>query len=176
MSPTEKKAGEALLGLGGNLKDPPASMSAALHLLQADDAIDVVAVSRLYRTPPWGITDQNWFFNSCALVRTLLDPHELLDACLLAERQLKRVRRKRWGPRIIDIDVLTFGDQVIQDEGLRVPHPHLHERAFVLLPLLDIAPDVLVHGKPVSHWADSVDATGIEIVSKDGEWWQEEAL
>ena len=172
MSRTEPTARDALLGLGGNLQDPPASMSAALNLLQADDAVDVVAVSRLYRTPPWGKTDQNWFFNSCALVCTTLDPHALLDACLSAERQLKRVRRERWGPRIIDIDVLTFGDHTIHEDGLRIPHPHMHERAFVLLPLLDIAADAVVHGRPVSHWADSADASGIEIVSEDGNWWR----
>lgn len=173
MSPTEGNAVEALLGLGGNLEDPPASMAAALHLLQADDGIDVVSVSRLYRTPPWGKTDQNWFFNSCALISTTLNPHELLDACLSAERQLKRVRRERWGPRIIDIDVLTFGDQTIHEDGLRIPHPHMHERAFVLLPLLDIAADTTVQGRRISEWAVSADATGIEIVSEDGRWWRQ---
>lgn len=171
MSPTEPHAREALLGLGGNLEDPPARMSSALHLLQADDAIEIVRVSRLYRTPPWGKTDQNWFFNSCALVRTSLDPHALLGACLSAERQLKRVRRERWGPRIIDIDVLTFADRTIHQDGLRIPHPHMHERAFVLLPLLDIAEDVLVNGRTVSQWAAEADASGIEIVSDDGNWW-----
>lgn len=172
MSPTEAKVHDVLLGLGGNLEDPPASMSAALHLLQADDAIDVISVSRLYRTPPWGNTDQNWFFNCCALARTTLDPHELLDACLSAERQLKRVRRERWGPRIIDIDVLTFGDRNVHEDGLRIPHPHMHERAFVLLPLLDIAADVIVQGLAVSEWAVSADRSGIEIVSEDGNWWR----
>ena len=171
MSQTEAHAHEALLGLGGNLEDPPARMSAALHLLQADDAVDVIAVSRLYRTPPWGKTDQDWFFNSCALVRTALDPQALLDACLSAERQLKRVRRERWGPRIIDIDVLTFADQTIDEDGLRIPHPHMHERAFVLLPLLDIAADLVVNGRSVSQWAARADASGIEIVSEDSNWW-----
>ena len=148
-------------------------MAAALQLLQADEAIEISAVSRLYRTPPWGKTDQSWFFNSCALVRTSLDPHGLLDACLSAERQLKRVRRERWGPRIIDIDVLTFDDQTIHEDGLRIPHPHMHERAFVLLPLLDIAADLVVNGRSVSLWATEADATGIEIVGEDGNWWRD---
>ncbi|MEX3009452.1 2-amino-4-hydroxy-6-hydroxymethyldihydropteridine diphosphokinase [Hoeflea sp. TYP-13] len=161
----------ALLGLGGNIGDPPASMAAALQILQADAEIEVAAVSRLYRTPPWGKTDQAWFFNSCAMVRTALSPHGLLDACLSTERRLKRKRRERWGPRIIDIDVLTYDAETIHEDGLSIPHPHMHERAFVLLPLMDIGPEVHVRGKPVSHWAASADAAGIELASEDSSWW-----
>ena len=159
------------LGLGGNIGDPRASMSSALRLLDRTERVDVRAVSRLYRTPPWGKTDQDWFFNSCALIDTELQPHALLDVCLGVERTLKRERRERWGPRIIDIDVLTYSDRSVREEGLTIPHPHMHERAFVLLPLLDIAPDLKVSGKTVSEWARQADGAGIEAVSEDGDWW-----
>jgi 2-amino-4-hydroxy-6-hydroxymethyldihydropteridine diphosphokinase len=173
MSPNDPHPHVALLGLGGNLGDPARTMAAALRLLQTDDGIDIVAVSRLYRTPPWGKTDQNWFFNCCAMVQTSLGPQALLGACLSTERQFKRVRRERWGPRTIDIDVLTYDDRTVEEEGLRIPHPLMHERAFVLLPLLDIAADIKVRGQPVSRWAEAADKAGIEIVSENGYWWRD---
>ena len=172
MSPNDEGVHVALLGLGGNVGDPPASMASALERLQADGDVEVDAVSRLYRTPPWGKTDQDWFFNACAKVRTTQCPHALLDACLAVERQLKRKRRERWGPRIIDIDVLTYNADTIDEDGLSVPHPHMHERAFVLLPLLDIAADTVVRGRSVADWASQSDSAGIEIASDDGTWWQ----
>ncbi|MCP4316221.1 MAG: 2-amino-4-hydroxy-6-hydroxymethyldihydropteridine diphosphokinase [Hyphomicrobiales bacterium] len=171
MSPSDAGVHEALLGLGGNIGDPRASMASALQILHANDDIEVLAVSRLYRTPPWGKTDQDWFFNSCAKVHTTLRPHDLLDACLSVERQLKRRRRERWGPRIIDIDVLTYDAETIDGDGLSIPHPHMHKRAFVLLPLLDIEADVMVNGQTVSHWASLADSAGIEISSENGSWW-----
>jgi 2-amino-4-hydroxy-6-hydroxymethyldihydropteridine diphosphokinase len=108
------------------------------------------------------------------MVHTTLGPHDLLDACLSVERRLKRKRRERWGPRIIDIDVLTYDAETIDQDGLSIPHPHMHERAFVLLPLLDIEAGVTVNGQTVSHWASLADSAGIEIVSKDGTWWRSE--
>lgn len=171
MSRSDEQLHTALLGLGGNIGDPPASMAAALQKLQAA-GLTIDAVSRLYRTPPWGNTDQDWFFNACAKVGTALDAHALLDACLSVEHQLKRKRRERWGPRIIDIDVLTYDDETIDDEGLTVPHPHMHERAFVLLPLLDIAAEKKVRGRSVADWASQSESAGIETASKDGSWWR----
>lgn len=159
------------LGLGGNLGDPPVTMARALHLLGGNEAIRLDAVSRLYRTPPWGKTDQNWFYNCCALVETMLEPRAVLGACLGIERQLKRKRQERWGPRLIDIDVLTYGHEAVDEDGLTIPHPHMHERAFVLVPLRDIAPDLEIFGQPVSRWADNSDDAGIEAVSADGNWW-----
>ncbi len=161
-----------MLGLGGNLGDPPKAMARALHLLDGHDAIEVGAVSRLYRTPPWGKTDQDWFYNCCAGITTTLTPHAVLAACLDIEKQLKRKRRERWGPRIIDIDVLTYDDLAVDEEGLTIPHPHLHERAFVLVPLMDIAADIRVAGRSISQWARICDDAGIETVSADGGWWR----
>ena len=99
---------KATLGLGGNIGDPVQAMAEALRALDARPDSRVLAVSRLYRTPPWGKTDQDWFFNACALVETMLAPEALLDTCLDIERVMKRERKERWGPRTIDIDVLTF--------------------------------------------------------------------
>ncbi|MCY6380330.1 2-amino-4-hydroxy-6-hydroxymethyldihydropteridine diphosphokinase [Hoeflea prorocentri] len=160
------------LGLGGNIGEPKRSMAQALRSLDQMDLIHVRDVSRLYRTPPWGKTDQAWFFNSCALIETYMQPHALLDACLSVERELKRERRERWGPRIIDIDVLTYSNRSVHEEGLTIPHPHMHERAFVLLPLLDIAPDLAVAGKRIAEWVAEADSAGIEAVSEDGLWWR----
>ena len=131
------------LSLGGNLGDPASAMGAALRMLDADPLVDVVAVSSLYRTPPWGKTDQPDFLNAAAEVLTTLSPRGLLDLCLEAERKLKRVRQERWGPRLIDIDILVFGELAVHESGLEIPHPRMLERAFVLAPLAEIAPDIV---------------------------------
>ncbi len=138
MSEARRPAVQAALGLGGNLGDPVAAMARALQALEARDDTVVTAVSRLYRTPPWGKTDQDWFFNACAAVETTLAPEALLDVGLAIERSMKRERLERWGPRTIDIDVLLWGDETIAGERLTVPHPRMTERAFVLMPLADI--------------------------------------
>ena len=135
------------LSLGGNLGDPAASMATALRLLDADESTRVIAVSSLYRTPPWGKLDQPDFLNAAAEISTALAPRALLDLCLEAERKLKRVREERWGPRLIDIDILVFGDRIIHETGLEVPHPRMLERAFVLAPLAEIAPEFVIPGR-----------------------------
>ena len=162
----------AYLGLGGNLGDPAAAMAKALQALDADEGISVAAVSSLYRTPPWGVTDQPDFLNAVAAVDTVLTARELLDLCLATEKSLKRVRRERWGPRVIDMDILVFGDQTIDEEGLQVPHPRMAERAFVLAPLAEIAPDLMVSGIPVSSRLAVLDASGIAKLSGGASWWR----
>ena len=159
------------LSLGGNLGDPAASMATALRLLDADDDTRVIAVSSLYRTPPWGKLDQPDFLNAAAEISTALAPRALLDLCLEAERKLKRVREERWGPRLIDIDILVFGDRIIHETGLEVPHPRMLERAFVLAPLAEIAPELVVGGRSVAERLDAVDTSGIERLSSGREWW-----
>jgi 2-amino-4-hydroxy-6-hydroxymethyldihydropteridine diphosphokinase len=159
------------LSLGGNLGDPAASMATALRLLDADDDTRVIAVSSLYRTPPWGKLDQPDFLNAAAEISTALAPRELLDLCLEAERKLKRVREERWGPRLIDIDILVFGDRVIHETGLEVPHPRMLERAFVLAPLAEIAPGLAVGGRSVSERLSAVDTSGIERLASGRDWW-----
>jgi 2-amino-4-hydroxy-6-hydroxymethyldihydropteridine diphosphokinase len=159
------------LSLGGNLGDPAASMATALRLLDADDNTRVIAVSSLYRTPPWGKLDQPDFLNAAAEISTTLAPRALLDLCLEAERKLKRVREERWGPRLIDIDILVFGDRIIHETGLEVPHPRMLERAFVLAPLAEIAPELAVGGRSVSERLSAVDTSGIERLASGRDWW-----
>jgi len=162
----------AALGLGGNIGDPPAAMAEALRQLDRRDDCRVVAVSKLYSTPPWGKTDQADFFNCCALVETSLEPEDLLDVCLSIERGMKRVRLERWGPRTIDIDVLTYGKREQKTEKLEVPHPRMTERGFVIMPLADIAPDLVVKGKAVGDWLRTVDSTGIKVARDNQDWWR----
>ena len=117
--------------------------------------------SAIYRTPPWGKTDQPDFLNMAAEIETDLSAHELLDLCLTIERASGRVREERWGPRTIDLDMIAYGDDVIADERLTVPHPHAHERAFVLAPMADLAPDLMIAGKSVRDWLALVDTSGM---------------
>ncbi|MGD9476584.1 2-amino-4-hydroxy-6-hydroxymethyldihydropteridine diphosphokinase [Shinella sp. G-2] len=162
----------ATLGLGGNIGDPVRSMADALQALDARVDCRVLAVSRLYRTPPWGKTDQDWFFNACALIETTLAPEALLDTCLGIEREMKRERKERWGPRTIDIDVLTY-EGVEQAGGrLELPHPRMTGRGFVLMPLADVAPDMDVEGRTVEAWLGDADIAGIEPASAGSDWWQ----
>lgn len=163
----------ATLGLGGNIGDPAASMAAALVALDARADCVVTDVSRLYRTPPWGKTDQAWFFNACAGVRTALSPEDLLDACLSIERDMKRERIERWGPRTIDIDVLTYDSLVQTSRSLELPHPRMTARGFVLQPLADFAPGLLIAGRSVADWLADADVTGIEVADGDAGWWRE---
>jgi 2-amino-4-hydroxy-6-hydroxymethyldihydropteridine diphosphokinase len=163
------------LSLGGNLGDPAKSMGAALRMLDADADTRVTGVSSLYRTPPWGKLDQPDFLNAAAEISTVLAPHALLDLCLDVERRLKRVREERWGPRLIDIDILVFGDRIIHETGLEVPHPRMLERAFVLAPLAEIAPDFEMQGKTLTEWLAELDTAGIERQPSGRDWWKEPA-
>jgi 2-amino-4-hydroxy-6-hydroxymethyldihydropteridine diphosphokinase len=132
----------AYVGLGSNLGDREATIRAALDALPG-----VVAVSRLRETEPVGVMDQPPFLNGAAAVETELPPRELLETLLAIERQLGRERRERWGPRTIDLDLLLYGAETIDEPGLTVPHPHLHERRFVLEPLADLDQDLVVPGR-----------------------------
>lgn len=162
----------AYLSLGGNIGDPSATIAAALRLLDADRGTRVLAVSSLYRTPPWGKLDQPDFLNAAAKVATSHAPRALLELCLDAERRLKRVRQERWGPRLIDIDLLTYGERSIRETGLEVPHPRMLERAFVLVPLAEIAPEAVIAGSRVAGRLSAVDAWGIEKLPSGQDWWR----
>jgi 2-amino-4-hydroxy-6-hydroxymethyldihydropteridine diphosphokinase len=161
------------LSLGGNLGDPAHAMGAALRMLDEHQDVAVVAVSSLYRTPPWGKTDQPDFLNVAAKLSTSLSPRGLLELCLDAERKLKRVREERWGPRLIDIDILMFGGRTIHEAGLEIPHPRMIERSFVLVPLAEIAPDLVITGKRLSDRLQEIDAKGIERQPSGQNWWRE---
>jgi 2-amino-4-hydroxy-6-hydroxymethyldihydropteridine diphosphokinase len=151
----------AFLALGGNVGDVEQSFRTSLAALRARPQVNVLNLSALYRTPPWGKTDQPDFLNMAVEIETDLSAHDLLDLCLTIERASGRVREERWGPRTIDLDIIAYDDQVIADERLTIPHPHAHERAFVLAPLNDIAPDLMIAGKNVRDWLKSADASGM---------------
>jgi 2-amino-4-hydroxy-6-hydroxymethyldihydropteridine diphosphokinase len=137
----------AYVGLGANLGDRAATMRAALEQLSAEPGIEVVAVSSFRETEPVGITDQPRFLNAAAAVETEVAPHELLDRLLGIERRLGRTREgPRFGPRTIDLDLLVYGDRRIDEPGLEVPHPRLHERLFALEPLAELDPQLVVPG------------------------------
>lgn len=135
---------EAALGLGGNLGDPVAAFAAALARLRAHAGVELKAVSSVWRTAPWGKLDQPEFRNMAVLVETSLSAEALLALCLAIERESGRERRERWGPRTLDIDILTYGGQTIERPGLQIPHPRIAERAFVLAPLAEIAPEIRI--------------------------------
>ncbi|UXR78536.1 MULTISPECIES: 2-amino-4-hydroxy-6-hydroxymethyldihydropteridine diphosphokinase [unclassified Staphylococcus] len=134
---------DAYLGLGGNIGDREMQINEAIARLDQHAQIAVVAVSPMYETKPVGYVEQPDFLNVCVHVQTTLSATELLDVGLEVEAALHRVRDVRWGPRTIDIDVLLYGQDVIETERVTVPHPRMTERAFVMIPLNDIAPDVI---------------------------------
>jgi 2-amino-4-hydroxy-6-hydroxymethyldihydropteridine diphosphokinase len=160
------------LGLGGNLGDPASAMAAALRMLGNDKDTRVIAVSSLYRTPPWGKTDQPDFINAAAELCTSHSPRELLALCLDAEQALKRVRRERWGPRVIDIDILLFGERSVHEPNLDIPHPRMLERAFVMVPLAEIAPGLKIAGRPLSEHLASINSSGIMKLPGGKNWWK----
>lgn len=140
----------ATLGFGGNLGDPVAAFAAALARLRAHAAVELKATSSVWRTAPWGKLDQPEFRNMAVLIETSLSAEDLLALCLAIERESGRERRERWGPRTLDIDILTYGGEAIDRPGLQVPHPRIAERAFVLAPLAEIAPAITIGERKVA--------------------------
>jgi 2-amino-4-hydroxy-6-hydroxymethyldihydropteridine diphosphokinase len=139
---TEAKPVIAYIGLGANLGDPRRQIEQALALLGAAEEVEVVRVSRFYLNPPLGPPDQPWYVNAVAQVRTRLAAEDLWRVLQQVEQALGRVRGQRWGPRVIDLDLLLYDGEVIFTPALTVPHPEMHRRAFVLAPLAEIAPEV----------------------------------
>lgn len=151
------------LALGTNLGDRLANLRAALRSLPPD--VQPVSASRVFETPPWGFADQPAFLNMALHARTALEPGSLLRKLKTLEVELGRGETFRWGPRVIDLDILFYDDLVLDTPPLVIPHPRLHERGFVLVPLADIAPD-LVHpilGKTVRELLADVDAGEIML-------------
>lgn len=150
------------LGLGSNIGDGPANIATALRLLKESGAIELVAVSSIYRTRPWGYLDQPPFANACALARTKLEPAALLAAVKKLEADMGRKETVRWGPRLIDIDILFYGEAPLSTPDLVLPHKELFNRAFVLVPLAEIAPLLVLGGRSVAEAAAKVAGEGIE--------------
>jgi 2-amino-4-hydroxy-6-hydroxymethyldihydropteridine diphosphokinase len=155
---------DALIGLGGNVGDARATLDEAVRNFCDGIEIKLVARSSDYRTPPWGVLDQPDFVNLCLRVATDLSPQGLLARALTVEANLGRNRavERRWGPRVVDIDLLAYDDLILDEPGLVLPHPRLAERAFVLVPLMEIAPDWRIGGETVRALAARIDVAGIE--------------
>ena len=146
---TEKPVDEgiiAYLGFGANLGDRQVNIQTALQKLADLPTMELGRVSSLYETAPVGVTDQPDFLNLVAAARTSLAPQALLDVLLHLENQMGRTRTEHWGPRVIDLDLLLYGNEQVALPGLTVPHPRLRERAFVVVPLAEIAPNLTLPG------------------------------
>jgi 2-amino-4-hydroxy-6-hydroxymethyldihydropteridine diphosphokinase len=155
---------DATLALGSNMGDRVHNLEEAIARLTADGTIELVARSRLYRTAPWGVTDQDWFVNACIAIKTGLSPRELLRHCQAVENDMGRVRTKRWGPRIIDVDILTFGSLKVDETDLSIPHPLIAERAFVLIPLKDVAPQLRIEGASLDTLLGKLDTRDVQLL------------
>ncbi len=147
----------AYIGLGANLGDPARQVREAVSRLGELPEVEVLKTSRLYRTPPVGPPGQPWYINAVVQVKTRLTPEELMRRLLLIERQMGRERGERWGPRVIDLDLLLYDGEVLAGPELTVPHPEMHRRAFVLVPLAEIAPQA---------WHPVLSRTARELVAE----------
>lgn len=152
----------AYLGLGSNLGDKVENLRDAVRLIDEGPQTQVVTKSSLYATAPVGYLDQDDFVNGVIEIETELTPEELLALCQSVEQSLRRVRLIRWGPRTIDVDVLHYEGIVSSDPVLTLPHPRMHERAFVLVPLTELDAGLEVSGKTVEAWLAGLDAGDIQ--------------
>lgn len=167
-----KPRADAWISLGGNQGDTRAVFREALERLDALPAVSLAGISSLYETPPWGDEAQPPFLNAVVRVATDLDAHDLLETLQSIETALGRQRDpgRPWGPRRIDLDLLLLGDQRLSGARLTLPHPRLHERAFVLVPLQELEPRLTIPGVgAVAQLLDPLDTRGIQVVS-DPAW------
>jgi len=153
---------DCIIALGSNLGDKLANIDTAIDLLTREGDVRLMRRSRNFATEPWGKTDQDWFVNACIAVATALSARDLLARCQEIERRMGRVPTEKWGPRIIDLDLLVYGESAIREPDLVLPHPHIGERAFVLAPLMDIAPDLAIRDHRVRELYAAIDAGGVK--------------
>lgn len=158
---------QTAIALGSNIGDRLGTMRQAVMLLE-ERSLRISASSDVFETPPWGMENQPRFLNACVLAETDILPRALLELLLNIESDLGRIRRYKWGPREIDLDLLFYDDQVFNESGLVLPHPQMHRRAFVLVPLVQIAPDWRhpVLGKSIRELAGSLDASSIIRITR----------
>ncbi len=155
------------LSLGANLGKREETLQRAVALLKKQKDLQITAVSSLYETPPWGKTDQPVFINMACTVETALSGQALLAICQQIEQTLGRVRHEKWGARTIDIDIVYSDDVVSHTDTLDIPHPYVTQRAFVLVPLQEIAPAVRIGGRPLSYWLQQLpDAQEVKKICK----------
>ena len=154
---------KAWLGLGSNLQQPVAQLQTAIKRLDETNGLEILRASAFYRTPPWGDEHQDDFINAVVQVETILDPMPLLRVLQSIENAMGRQRSgRRWGPRLIDIDLLLYGKQQFQSNELEIPHPRMFERAFVLKPLSELDADLEIPGQgTVGELLQGLDCSGI---------------
>ena len=162
--PGNEGKARVVLALGSNVGDKVKNLRRALRAIAGEPEIELTAVSRFYRTPPWGKTDQDWFVNACVLGRTTLKPEALLERVKALEVELGRAPAERWGPRVIDIDLIAYGDIALNTERLTLPHPELFNRAFVLVPMAEIARDLVVAGVRIGEAAARLGGEAAEVL------------
>jgi 2-amino-4-hydroxy-6-hydroxymethyldihydropteridine diphosphokinase len=156
---------DAVFGLGSNVGDKAANIDRAIALLTAPGDVRLVRRSRIYRTAPWGVADQDWFANACIAIASELSPRSLLERCQGVENDMLRVRAHKWGPRVIDIDILSYRDETVSEPDLVIPHPYISKRAFVLIPLRDVAPDFELDGLTISDMLATLDASDVAALA-----------
>ena len=157
----------AYLSLGANLGNREEMLQEAVRRIGAAESVELTAVSSVYETEPWGKLDQPRFLNLAVAVETTLSPEALLALAQKIEKELGRVRHERWGARTIDIDILCFEGVERNAPDLTLPHPYMTERAFVLVPLAEIAPALTVKGKTVEAWRQATEDQGIVLYKKE---------
>ena len=147
---------KAYLGLGTNMGDRLEYLNSACTILSQYENINITNKSKIYETKAWGYTDQADFLNMCLEIETSLDEFQLLEVCGQVEQKLNRERIIRWGPRTIDVDILFFNDIILNNEKLSIPHPRISERAFVLIPLMDLNTNLVIKNKTIDVYLDSL--------------------
>lgn len=147
---------KSYLGLGTNIGDRIRYINEALKILNSNPNINITKKSKLYETKAWGYKEQADFLNMCIEIETSLNPYELLNACQGVETDLNRERKIRWGPRTIDVDILFFNDIILQEENLEIPHPRIKERAFVLIPLIDLNDKLKIDNISINEYLKSL--------------------
>ncbi|MBL7211757.1 MAG: 2-amino-4-hydroxy-6-hydroxymethyldihydropteridine diphosphokinase [Desulfobacteraceae bacterium] len=160
----------AFIGIGSNLGDKLKNCLKSIELIHGLSKCHLVAKSDFYRTEPVGVEGQDWYANGAISLKTDLSAQELLTCLLEIEEGMGRVRRSKWGPRTIDLDILLFGRDIVNEEDLAIPHPLMHQRRFVLVPMVQLAPD-LVHpvlGKTMSQLLETFSAKGQSVIKMEG--------
>jgi len=156
----------AYIGIGSNMGSLLKNCRKAVDMINFINGCRVAEISRFYRTEPVGETSQGWYVNGVVRVDTTLGPHELLRSLLSIESAMGRVRRQKWEPRVIDLDILLYGNETIDEGDLKVPHPLMHQRRFVLLPMMDLKPGLIhpVLGKSMAGLMDDLGVEGQTVI------------
>ncbi|KDR94420.1 2-amino-4-hydroxy-6-hydroxymethyldihydropteridinediphosphokinase [Peptoclostridium litorale DSM 5388] len=158
---------DAFISLGSNMGDRLLNLKNAIEKIQGLEDTNVLSKSSVYETEPWGLEEQDSFLNMCINIETGLSPRELLQKLLGIESELGRKRIIRWGPRTIDLDILIYDDISVEEEDLLIPHPRISERAFVLMPLEEIAAGMTINGRSIDYWLKKASNQGIAVYEKE---------